>query len=100
MTKQDEVVDHLIKKNMTPRQIVEYQKNSVPTVKSYLFVNVGAGKIRRSDIYFSWNEKQRNILGQIEKIMKERGLSEDDWEEMNDYLSQFDLEIREWNLYK
>jgi len=55
----------LLKKGNSPSKIAQEMGISVASVKQYLYIKVGEGKIRRSDIFFSIDEVIRNKIESI-----------------------------------
>jgi predicted transcriptional regulator len=55
----------LLKEGNSPSKIAQEMKISLASVKQYLYLKVGEGKIRRSDIVFSIDEEVRNKIESI-----------------------------------
>lgn len=55
----------LLKEGNSPNKIAQEMKISLTSVKQYLYLKVGEGKIRRSDIVFSIDEEVRNKIESI-----------------------------------
>jgi len=55
----------LLKKGNSPSKIAQEMDISFASVKQYLYLKVGEGKIRRSDIVFSMDEEVRNKIESI-----------------------------------
>lgn len=55
----------LLKEGNSPSKIAQEMKISLASVKQYLYLKVGEGKIRSSDIVFSIDEEVRNKIESI-----------------------------------
>ncbi len=55
----------LLKKGKSPSKIAQEMGISTASVKQYLYIKVGEGRIRRSDIFFSMDEIIRNKIESI-----------------------------------
>jgi predicted transcriptional regulator len=55
----------LLKKGKSPSKIAQEMGISTASIKQYLYIKVGEGRIRRSDIFFSMDEVIRNKIESI-----------------------------------